>query len=135
MLPIAIALLGGSYLLYQQKKDSANGRLLIWQVSWEMIKDKPLLGHGYRAFQAKYMDHQAIYFKNYPNSRLSILADNVKHPFNEFLKVTVEFGLGGLLLVLAFFSGIIYTGTRQKDNPKSLAFSGLSILFVLACFS
>lgn len=75
----------GSFMLYHQKMDSANGRLLIWKVSSEMIKDKPILGHGYGTFQAKYMDYQAEYFKNNPDSKFEFLADNVKHPFNEFL--------------------------------------------------
>ncbi|MFV0267206.1 MAG: O-antigen ligase family protein, partial [Draconibacterium sp.] len=71
-------------VLYHQKKDSANGRLLIWKVSTEIIKDKPVFGHGYGAFKVKYMDYQAGYFKNNPDSKNAQLADNVKHPFNEF---------------------------------------------------
>ncbi|WP_159517828.1 O-antigen ligase family protein [Sunxiuqinia indica] len=135
LFPVVIVILGGAFLLYQQKKESADGRLLIWQVSWQMIKDKPLLGHGYGSFQAKYMDYQAAYFKEHPNSELAMLADNVKHPFNEFLKVVVEFGIAGLLLVLAFFVGILYTGIKMNVDSNALAFSGLSGLFVLACFS
>jgi O-antigen polymerase len=60
---------GGASILYYQKNDSANGRLLIWEVSSEMIKAKPLFGHGYDSFQAKYMDYQAEYFKRNTNSR------------------------------------------------------------------
>ena len=47
-----------------------------------MIKDKPITGHGIGAFEAKYMDYQAAYFKTYPDSKFVMLADNVKHPFN-----------------------------------------------------
>lgn len=94
-------------LFYQQKKDSANGRLLIWQVSGTMIKDKPLFGHGYGAFKAKYMDYQANYFKNNPESRYKLLADNVKHPFNEFIKIAVEFGLLGLTVFLSVILFVI----------------------------
>ena len=83
----------GAFILYSQKKDYANGRLLIWNVSVEMIKDKPLFGLGHDTFQAKYMNYQAEYFRNNPNSRYKLLADNVKHPFNEFIKVAVEFGI------------------------------------------
>lgn len=66
-----------------------------------MIKDKPIWGHGYGAFQAKYMDCQAEYFKNITNSKFELLADNIKHPFNEFVKVAVEFGMTGLVIVLS----------------------------------
>lgn len=34
------------------KKDSADGRLLIWKCTWEMIKDKPILGFGTGGFRA-----------------------------------------------------------------------------------
>jgi len=43
--------------LYFYKKDSANGRLLIWRCSWEMIKDKPLTGYGHGGFKANYMNY------------------------------------------------------------------------------
>ena len=51
-----ISLLFGSYFL---KKDSADGRLLIWNCSWRMIIDSPMYGHGFDAFRAHYMDYQA----------------------------------------------------------------------------
>ena len=58
---ILVISVAGSLLLHRQKQQSANGRLLIWKVSCEMIKDKPVFGHGYGAFKAKYMDYQADY--------------------------------------------------------------------------
>lgn len=45
--------------LYCWKKDSADGRLLVWNCSLEMLADAPLTGHGPDAFQAEYMDYQA----------------------------------------------------------------------------
>lgn len=48
-----------SVFLYHYKKDSADGRLLIWQCTWNMIKERPLYGYGYSGFQANYMDEQA----------------------------------------------------------------------------
>ncbi|WP_159518343.1 O-antigen ligase family protein [Sunxiuqinia indica] len=135
LLPIAIALLWGCYFLYQQKKNSANGRLLIWQVSWQMIKDKPLLGHGYGSFQTEYMDYQAVYFNKHPNSGLAMLADNVKHPFNEFLKVTVEFGFAGLLTIIGLYAVIVYRAIKSKDDWSSFLLSGLTSISIFACFS
>lgn len=48
------------------------------------------------------MLYQARYFEQNPESKLGLLADNVKHPFNEFLRVTVEFDLIGTFLLLFF---------------------------------
>lgn len=128
-------LLSGASILYSQKKDSANGRLLIWKVSSEMIKDKPILGHGFGMFQAKYMDYQAEYFKNNPNSKYAQLADNVKHPFNEFIKVAVEFGIVGLIVVLSLFLFVLWEIIKSENKNKGLFFSGLVSFLVLACFS
>lgn len=59
---ILTAFLAGAYGLYKMKKGSADGRMLIWQVTSELIKGKPLLGHGAGSFDAKYMDAQAEWF-------------------------------------------------------------------------
>ena len=90
----------GVFFLYQWKQDSVNGRLLVWKVSAEMIKDKPVFGFGHKGFQANYMDYQSRYFERNPQSKLGQLADNVKHPFNEFIKITVDYGIVGLLSIL-----------------------------------
>jgi O-antigen polymerase len=34
------------YTFYLYKKDSGDGRLLVWRVSYEMVKDAPLLDMG-----------------------------------------------------------------------------------------
>lgn len=83
------------------EKDSADGRLLIWRCGLEMVKDAPWTGHGVGSFEAKYMDYQADYFKEYGSqNRYAMLADNVKQPFNEYLGVLINFGIVGLALLL-----------------------------------
>ena len=57
--------------LYQFKKGSADGRWLIWKVSADMIKDKPILGHGFDGFIANYMDYQSAYFNDNPEKQRS----------------------------------------------------------------
>ncbi|PCH70294.1 MAG: hypothetical protein COC06_05250 [Bacteroidales bacterium] len=130
-----VFILTGAFILYHKKKDSANGRILIWQVSWEMIKDKPVLGHGYGAFQAEYMNYQAEYFKNKPDSEFELLADNVKHPFNEFVKLAVEFGITGLVVVLLVILFVLWKLMKSKDQNSPLVLSGLLSFLVFACFS
>ena len=128
-------LVAGALMLYYQKKNSANGRLLIWEISTVMIKDKPVFGHGYGAFKAKYMDYQAEYFKNNPDSKYAQLADNVKHPFNEFIKVAVEFGIVGLIVVLSLFLFVLWETIKSKHENRGLVFSGLLSFLVVVCFS
>lgn len=58
LLWVALALLIG--VLYFCKQDSADGRLLAWRVSANMIADRPFLGWGNNGFDAFYMPYQAI---------------------------------------------------------------------------
>lgn len=51
-----------------------------------MIKHEPFTGYGVGGFSAHYMDYQAQYFKEHPDSQFAILADNIKSPLmNTFL--------------------------------------------------
>ena len=97
LIPLALLLL---FLLYRFKADSANGRLLMWRVSMEMIKEHPVRGWGHDGFTAHYMEYQARYLTDNPDSPFILLADNVNNPFNEYLLVLVNYGLAGLSLLL-----------------------------------
>lgn len=121
--------------LYNQKKDSANGRLLIWKISCEMIKDKPIFGHGYGSFKAKYMSYQASYFKENPNSKDYILADNVQNPFNEFILLTVELGLVGLFVFCLIIVFLLKKIKKSENENRYLALTGLISFLTFACFS
>lgn len=129
---IIIALIVGLYFV---KKDSANGRLLIWQCSAHMIADKPLFGHGIGGFQREYMLYQAEYFRNHPNSSFVMLADIVKHPFNEYLLLVVEHGLIGVLSLGLFIFYLIKEYRRNKTLETFYAMLCLVGSGVFACFS
>jgi O-antigen ligase len=134
---IAIALLLISLSgLYFLKKDSADGRLLIWRCSWEMIKDKPLFGHGSGGFKAHYMNYQASYFDAHPDSEYAMLADNAVHPFNEYLLLVINYGLTGfaLLLILAWFLWKFYRKNRENVLTRT-AFLCLLSITVFSFFS
>lgn len=124
--------LGGSYFL---KKDSADGRLLIWKCSWEMIKDSPFYGHGINSFRTHYMDYQAHYFEQHPDSKYSMLADNVLCPFNEYLAVLVNFGFLGFFILLAFIFFLLFCYYKQPVDEKRTALLSLLSVGVFSLFS
>jgi len=115
-------LMTGFYFL---KKDSADGRLLIWKCCWEMVKEKPLTGHGTGGFSAEYMNCQARYFEKHPDSKYVMLADNVNRPFNEYAGLAVNYGLVGCLLFL-FLAFVLIRAYRRN--------SGKTILTRIACW-
>lgn len=104
--------------LYKYRESSVDGRFLIWQVSVNMIKDKPLTGYGIDGFQRNYMKHQAIYFHNNPESSYSLLADNNRFAFNEFLKIGVEHGIFGLIFSIVLICFALFKKVKIKDERK-----------------
>ena len=123
--------------LYFYKKDSANGRLLIWRCSWEMIKDKPLTGFGINGFKTNYMNWQAAYFERHPESKQAILADNISRPFNEYIGFLVNYGFVGFLLFLLFLFYLmrILRRIQKKTIITYIAAWSVTAIAVFALFS
>ncbi len=135
-------MLTGSLLLvvsigaYYLKKDSADGRLLIWKVTADMISKKPLFGYGPDGFKANYMLAQSKYFKEHPESSYSQVAGNVSHPFNEYLQVLVNSGILGFLFIVISLLYFIFRNYRQLKSDKLNDTTGVIIAFsIMAMFS
>lgn len=112
--------------IYYYKKDSADGRVLIWRVSIEMMADAPLAGHGMGTFKNKYMYYQAKYFESHPHSKYNNLADNIAYPYNEFLRIGVELGIIGIILALGIILILLrYTSYQKYNNIYLGAFIAL----------
>ncbi len=121
--------------LYHLKKDSADGRTLIWKASWEMIRENPWLGLGFDRFQAGYMEAQASWFRNNPDDPSALLADDVVYAFNEGIQLLVEQGMVGFFIIfLLLFAAFQVRGT--SDNPEIwLAQAGLVSILIFGMFS
>lgn len=126
---LSVVLLAG---LYVWKKDSADGRMLIWNCSWKMIRDRPFLGYGYNGFRKHYMEYQAAYFEAFPNAPNALLADNVIRPFNEYISLVISFGLAGLALVVILML-LIYSAYKKHRTPEHS--TALLCLVSIAIFS
>ncbi|MDR0895716.1 MAG: O-antigen ligase family protein [Prevotellaceae bacterium] len=124
-----IVVMAGSYCL---KKDSANGRLLIWRCGLEMAQDKLWFGHGAGGFEAHYMDYQARYLAGHPDSPYAKLADNVKYPFNEYLAILINYGIVGIFILFMIVAGLTYC---YKRNPKRTKIPAAYTLIGLGIFS
>jgi len=127
--------------LYSLKKASAQGRVLIWKISLDMIKERPLVGFGYGNFEHMYNLHQSVYFKNTSaTAQEKQNAGYVKMAYNEFLQNTVEGGIpalvlfGGLLISLIMVNPSIITLTENtgpqsgnfiQNNTAIIAYSGI----------
>ena len=113
------------------KTDSTEGRKFILYRSLEMIKDKPLFGFGFGGFKLHYMDYQAEFFSSNQETSYSMLADNIKHPLNEYVKIIIECGIVGFLgiiLGMLFLYWFINKKYRVIDFSMFLSLLSIALL-------
>lgn len=121
------------FFFYTMRKDSADGRLFVWKISTEMLRDFSLTGTGLDGYKAHYMNYQAKYFaKNNTSTQETMLSDNIAYTFNDFLQFFIEEGIVGLLLLVA----LLWLIFKQSKNAIYYVSTALIIsLSVFACFS
>jgi O-antigen polymerase len=124
-------------VLYYFKKDSADGRLLIWKVGGSMIETKTLLfGKGFDAVLREYDKYQATYFtSNKASTNEIMLADQIGCVFNDYLHIIIEFGLVGLLLFVTLFIVIVKKYSTGKTIIERGFMGAIIIVFVAAFFT
>lgn len=113
------------------KSDSSKGVGLYYNAamndSWA-----PFARMGQGGFKAHYMDWQADYFQQNPASPFAMLASNIHHPLNEWLAITIDFGIIGLIVVTILF---LCTLSYAERHPSNLSQMGKHIIILLALFS
>lgn len=95
-------------LFYLLKKDSANGRLFIWQNTIAAYSKAPLFGVGIDGFERAYAEAQHDYFMKEnaleQDNRYTELAGVVESAFNEPLALFLLLGAtGGILAAIVLF--------------------------------
>jgi O-antigen ligase len=123
----------GSYALYQSKKNSADGRLLIYKISMQMALDKPLTGYGYGTFERNYNLQQAEYIRAGKASVDELQnAGFVRMGYNEFLESAVEGGTIGFILFTGLIILLIAALPKTEDDKAKAAYAGLVALAVMS---
>lgn len=129
---ILIAFLVMMILAFQFKRDSLEGRLLIWKVSYPIFQDYPVLGVGFNRFGAEYNYYQSRYFESGRGSdKEKYIAANNYYTFNILVKIFSELGIVGACLFGMFFYYAFYIN-RKKDKLLDAVLYGF---FVFSLFS
>lgn len=127
-----VVICSGAYYMYAVKKDSADGRLLMWKIAAKAMLAHPAIGVGPGYFGGVYGDVQAGYFGSEKRSETEIkIAGSPEFAFNEYLKIGTETGITGLLLFLVF----VFTALFRLLRARSYYAYGLLALLVFAFFS
>ena len=118
--------------MYFLKKDSADGRSLMWKVSLQAAIQNPA-GVGLGHFPAAYGKAQSEYFSSDKASEQEeYVAGNPEYAFNEYLQISVESGIGSLMLYIAL---IIFAMLKALRNNQYGIFGAFVSLSVFAFFS
>lgn len=119
------------YKMYTMKQDSADGRLLVWKLSAEMIEDNPL-GYGYGMFEKYYNLKQSDYFDAFGGTRQE--RDNATHismAYNDYLEHGIEGGVVGAIFLIGFYVLFAMLSFRHKlrdVTPVLISFSVMSLM-------
>lgn len=106
-----------------QGGSSMGQRYSFWENSVKLIAEKPLLGYGTGSFNKEY--------QRIANGERIL----TRNPHNEFLMITIQLGLLGLLVYLGFL-GSQYYYARTLPNPEKWLAQGLLLsLFITSFFN
>ena len=113
---ILISIAGSLAGIYLLKKDSANGRLLLWKITEQAIMEQPWTGTGLGGFPAAYAEAQAEYFTSGKASETEMMvAGCPEYGFNEFLQIGLEQGLVGLMVFVLLLSYSLFRGVKNRQ--------------------
>ena len=83
---------------------STSARLGIYAVSVDLIKEKPIFGHGIGNFRYKWQYEKANFYQSHPEARL--IDEYVTHPHNELLFWMIEGGIVAVAGIFILIAGI-----------------------------
>lgn len=122
--------------MYIMKKDSADGRLLMWKVSLSAIKKCPWTGVGAGFFPGAYGQAQAEYFASGQGSQQEeFVSGSPEYGFNEYLQIGVEYGIIGLLLFLGIVVSALWRAANSRIEGSNAIIGSITAMLIFALFS
>ena len=130
---VLISVAGALTGIFLLKKDSANGRLLLWKITEQAIMEQPWTRTGLGGFPAAYAETQAQYFASGKASETEMMvAGCPEYGFNEFLQIGLEQGLVGLMVFVLLLGYSLFRGVK---NRQAGAAGGILALMVFSLAS
>ncbi|WP_221659774.1 O-antigen ligase family protein [Bacteroides salyersiae] len=121
-----IVLLIAGVIVFDLKKNSANGRFFMWKIGCLAVKHRPL-GYGVGRFVYAYGKEQEMYFsQGRYSSQEEFVAGSPEYAFNEYLQVAIEQGIVFLLLMLFVIGKCLCLGI--KKNRLGICGGGISLM-------
>lgn len=114
--------------MYLMKKDSADGRLLVWKISLSEAMKHPVGWIDGRTFSAVYGEAQEEYFsRNGYTDEEERVAEVPDFAFNEYIQAFMMTGIWGLAALLLVLGGSLALCRREKTFGVSGALLSVGI--------
>lgn len=108
-----VIIAGGIYLI---KKESADGRFLMWKVAAQAVMEVPPTGVGWTHVAGTYGEAQEKYFALGNGSEQEILvADAPEYVFNEYFQIAIAYGPAVAIMTVALITGGFIIAVRNKN--------------------
>lgn len=88
----------------------ASSRKNIYAIAFELLKEKPLTGHGIGSFQKVWQEQKVDFLTRYPNAKLP--PQRLSHPHNELIFWMVEGGLLAVAGILITAAVVVFSAFR-----------------------
>ena len=96
-------------------------RLRMWDYSWDLIRQAPLIGHGFDS--ARVFDE--LTFRAPDGRDITVMS---MHPHNIGLQIWLETGVVGAALTIGFLLALMKTALKNcTDSPRAFAVTGLLV--------
>ena len=117
---------------------TVNHRYFIWEVTWDMIRARPVVGQGYGTYQQRFAAfrdarREEAHFQSLVWTQQQ---EDTPYAHNEYLHLWAESGLLGLVAFLALVSWIVCGALRWAwREGEGYAWAGLGIVAVMLVHS
>lgn len=113
---------------FQQDGDSTSigARLKAWQLSLDLIEQRPITGHGVG-------NYRPLAYEHFSGSSICELGV-CEQPHNQFLMTAVETGLPGMLALLIFLAAPLVRGRGSPSEHEALVPAFIAIVVITAMF-
>jgi len=99
----------GAIVVQQDADEITAGRVNIWPLTIERIKERPLFGWGRAGFQLAGIQQRA----------LAELGEDWPHPHNAYLEYLLDSGIVGMLLTLPIYATMVIWALQLLRKPEA----------------
>lgn len=106
---------------------TVSSRVNAWQISYHLIKQKPMIGHGYASFT----DASKNYFEQHKEKFSFKKYYPLYGAHNIILNTLAETGIFGLLCIISIFIVTFSNVFKKIDADNFILFIGLILIFIV----